>query len=72
VKVEIIDRVRGIPQKEKAHLFSRFHQINPGTTGALKSSGLGLSIAKSLVEMHDGTFWFTLPLTLGVARFSES
>jgi len=41
VKVEIIDRGRGIPQKEKAYLFSRFHQINPGTTGALKSSGLG-------------------------------
>jgi len=55
-------------------VFSAFHQINPGTTGANKSSGLGLSIAKQLMDLLGGsvgfrsiegkgsTFWIELDL----------
>ena len=75
IRVEVSDQGIGISKQNQANLFTRFYQINPGTTASSKSSGLGLNIAKSLIELHGGsigvssieregaTFWFTLPLS---------
>jgi signal transduction histidine kinase len=73
-RVEVIDHGKGIPIDEQSNIFSRFHQVNPGTTGANKSSGLGLSITKQLIDLLGGeigfestegrgsTFWIELDL----------
>ncbi|MFG6661003.1 sensor histidine kinase [Sulfitobacter sp. 915] len=73
-RIEVADRGIGIPLERQKDIFSAFHQINPGTTGANKSSGLGLSIAKQLMDLLGGdvgfrsidgtgsTFWIELDL----------
>jgi len=71
VKVEVEDHGVGIAESEHASIFTRFHQVNPGETGSNKSSGLGLSISKELIEMHGGTIGFVSSFGKG-ATFSFS
>jgi len=70
VKVEIRDTGFGISEKDKAHLFEKFHKFDKASK---QSAGLGLVLTKSLVEVQGGTmsvesvenegskFAFTLP-----------
>ena len=71
VKVEIEDHGVGIAESEHESIFTRFHQISPGESGPTKSSGLGLSISKELIEMHGGEIAFSSSLGNG-ATFSFS
>lgn len=73
-RIEVTDHGIGIPSAQQGFIFAPFHQINPGTTGANKSSGLGLSITKQLMDLLGGeiafrstegrgsTFWIELEL----------
>jgi signal transduction histidine kinase/DNA-binding response OmpR family regulator/ligand-binding sensor domain-containing protein len=78
-RVSVVDEGPGIAAEHRAHVFERFHQIDSGTTRAHGGAGLGLALAKELVELHGGEIgvadsavgaclWFTLPL--GSAHFS--
>jgi PAS domain S-box-containing protein len=44
----------GIPDEEQAHLFERFYRASEATTRAISGAGLGLTIAKAIVEGHGG------------------
>jgi len=57
-RIEVKDHGIGIPVEKQKDIFSAFHQINPGTTGGNKSSGLGLSIAKQLMDLLGGRVGF--------------
>ncbi|MBM07610.1 MAG: hypothetical protein CMH88_14890 [Oceanibulbus sp.] len=57
-RIEVTDHGIGIPIEKQKDIFSAFHQINPGTTGANKSSGLGLSITKQLMDLLGGRVGF--------------
>lgn len=73
-RIEVIDHGIGIPADREDDIFTPFHQINPGTTSGNKSSGLGLSITKQLMDLLGGeigvfsvegegsTFWIELDL----------
>lgn len=84
VSVEVIDqpdgytvKVRdtgiGIPSRAFDHLFTKFYRVHGGLDSGSNGTGLGLYIAKSIIERHHGTigleseegvgstFWFTLP-----------
>lgn len=52
VSVKVSDTGPGIPPEVKEHLFERFTQSN--VNGAVGSAGLGLAIAKEIVEAHGG------------------
>lgn len=53
--MEVQDTGRGIEAHLLARLFDAFEQGSDGTTRQFGGLGLGLSIARSLVEMHNGT-----------------
>ena len=58
--IEIRDTGPGIPEDELAHIFERFYKSTD--SGGM---GLGLAIAKHLVEAHGGTLTATSKLGLG-------
>lgn len=55
VVIEVRDNGRGIARDFLPHVFERFRQENSTTTREHFGLGLGLSIAKHLVEAHGGT-----------------
>jgi signal transduction histidine kinase len=55
VRVTVEDNGRGISTAFLTHVFERFRQEDSSTTRESSGLGLGLSIAKHLVELHGGT-----------------
>ncbi len=72
--VSVEDHGIGIPEEALPHIFDRFYRADNTVTRQIGGTGLGLTIAKALVELHGGniwarstvgqgsTFYFTLPL----------
>ncbi len=57
VKVSVIDDGIGIPAKDLPHIFDRFFQVESHLTRRHGGMGLGLSVAKVMIEMHGGRIW---------------
>jgi signal transduction histidine kinase len=57
VKVLVVDTGIGIPADEQERIFDRFYQVESHLTRRHGGMGLGLSIAKAMVEMHSGQIW---------------
>ena len=55
VVVSVVDSGGGIPPGDVLHVFERFYKADPARTSGSDGSGLGLSIAKAIVERHGGT-----------------
>lgn len=55
VRIQVVDTGKGIAPSFLPHLFERFQQEDSGPTRARGGLGLGLSIVKSIVEMHGGS-----------------
>jgi signal transduction histidine kinase len=81
--VSVADSGIGIPVKELDKIFEKFHRVDRGDARTTYGHGLGLYIAKRLIEAHDGDIWvdsrpgsgatfsFTLPLADGRAHGPE-
>lgn len=58
VRVEVCDRGPGIPKEFRSSIFEQFAQGDASSTRKKDGSGLGLNIAKRLVELHGGVIGF--------------
>jgi two-component system, OmpR family, sensor histidine kinase SaeS len=76
VEVSIRDEAEGVSRENAGRIFERFYRVDKSRSRTSGGAGLGLAIARSLVELHGGEigvrvppekqhgseFWFTLPV----------
>jgi signal transduction histidine kinase len=59
VEVTVSDTGRGIPPHMLETIFDRFKQVDDGGRKKKGSSGLGLTICKAVIDLHEGRIWAT-------------
>ncbi|MGC9400010.1 MAG: ATP-binding protein [Anaerolineae bacterium] len=57
VEIRIIDNGPGVSEAALSQLFDRFWRGEPSRSRATGGSGLGLSVARHIVEAHGGRLW---------------
>jgi signal transduction histidine kinase len=56
-KVTVTDDGIGIPARDLPRVFERFFQVESHLTRHYGGMGLGLSVAKAMIELHGGRIW---------------
>lgn len=59
IEISITDSGVGIPQDEIEHVFNRFYRVDKSRSRDQGGNGLGLSIAKKIVELYRGKVWIS-------------
>ena len=54
VRIRVDDEGPGVPTEQREAIFNRFHSVRPEAETFGRHSGLGLAIARAIVEGHDG------------------
>lgn len=57
-RIDVIDRGAGIPVRAQSTVFDRFTQAHERTERTMNGTGLGLNIARAIIEAHEGTISF--------------
>lgn len=69
VKIEVADSGIGIAHEDINKVFDKFEQIENSLSRKIGGTGLGLPIAKQLIETHRGLIWLESETNVG-SRFS--
>ncbi|CAD2075011.1 Signal transduction histidine-protein kinase ArlS [Jeotgalicoccus aerolatus] len=59
IEIQITDSGIGIPKEEIDQVFNRFYRVDKSRSRDQGGNGLGLSIAKKIVELYRGTVWIS-------------
>jgi len=62
ISIEVRDQGPGIPPAAREKIFERFHSLRPAAEDFGAHSGLGLAIARTIIEAHDGSLAARDPL----------
>ncbi len=57
LEILVCDNGLGIPAEHLERIFDRFHRVDTRLTREVSGLGLGLTICKRIVEMHNGIIW---------------
>ncbi|NJD29522.1 MAG: cell wall metabolism sensor histidine kinase WalK, partial [Chloroflexi bacterium] len=57
VVVSVVDLGPGLTDEQRERVFERFYRADPSRSRAFGGSGIGLAIAKALVELMGGRIW---------------
>jgi signal transduction histidine kinase len=53
--ISVTDHGVGIPKEELKKIFDKFYRVSTAKTREIRGTGLGLTLAKHIIEAHDGT-----------------
>ncbi len=67
VVFQVKDNGIGIPENQFENIFKIFKSLNPNKD----SNGIGLSVCKKIVELHDGNIWVESNKSLGTSFYFE-
>ena len=59
VEIAVADEGRGVPTEMRERVFEKFFRVGLDTKTAAGGLGLGLAIARGIVESHAGKIWMT-------------
>lgn len=63
--ISVLDEGEGIPEEDIPHIFDRFYRVDKSRTRATGGKGIGLAVAKEIVELHNGSILVTSQLGVG-------
>ena len=69
LSMSVNDRGIGIAEEDKPRLFTSFFRGSNANDCRTDGFGLGLHIARTIVELHGGTIWFESALNVGTSFF---
>jgi signal transduction histidine kinase len=84
IEIGVIDQGPGVAADDCERIFEKFYRGKHGATLAVRGTGLGLAVARQLVDAHGGTigvrstlghgstFWLRLPIADGAASLEDA
>ncbi|SFJ86299.1 MULTISPECIES: HAMP domain-containing sensor histidine kinase [unclassified Bacillus (in: firmicutes)] len=63
--IQVQDEGEGIPSEDLPHIFDRFYRVDKSRTRATGGKGIGLAVAKEIVELHGGSIHVTSEVGIG-------
>lgn len=59
IEISVADSGRGIPEEELSHIFKPFYKVDKARDRSIPGNGIGLSIVKRIVDLHEGDIRIT-------------